>query len=160
MRLESTAFSHERPIPSEYTCEGVDVSPELHWSDVPPEAKSFVLIVDDPDAPDPARPVRPWTHWLLYNLPPATRQLARDVSQLPSGTLEGVNDWHRKGYGGPCPPVGRHRYFFKLYALDTVLDALHHPNKAVLQRAIRDHVLEEAHLMGTYEKSRSSRHAG
>lgn len=156
MRLESNAFSHECPIPSEYTCEGADVSPPLSWSEVPHETKSFVLIVDDPDAPDPKRPVRVWTHWLIYNLPATTRQLDRGVSRLPPGALRGINDWHRLGYGGPCPPAGLHRYFFKLYALDAMLPDLHNPNKAALQRAIHDHVVEEAHLIGTYAMSRGA----
>ena len=153
MRLESTAFTNEGPIPSEYTCEGDNVSPPLHWSEAPTDTQSFVLVVDDPDAPDPTHPERPWTHWLLYNLPPTTTKLGRDVRFLPQGTLEGMNDWHRVGYGGPCPPMGRHRYLFKLYALDTLLRDLNDPNKAVLQHAILGHVIGEALLIGTYEKS-------
>lgn len=154
MRLTSTAFSHQGAIPSLYTCEGKDVSPPLHWTDVPPGAKSLVLIVDDPDAPDPAAPQRTWVHWVLYNLPPMSGGLAEAVKQLPGGAKEGLNDWKRAGYGGPCPPIGRHRYFHKLYALDLVLPDLQSPTKAKLETAMRGHIIGEAQLMGTYQKGR------
>lgn len=162
MKLESPAFPNEGPIPAEYTCEGRNVSPPLRWSDIPSDAKSLVLIVDDPDAPDPARPQRPWTHWLLYNIPPTTTALDAGVRLLPPSALEGVNDWHRIGYGGPCPPVGRHRYFFKLFALDTSLRDLNEPDKAFLLHAMQPHVIAEAQWIGTYEKTgtRSARVGG
>ena len=154
--LHSAAFEHMGGIPAEHTCEGADRSPPLAWTGVPPAARSLALIVDDPDAPDPAKPQRTWVHWVLYNLPSATAGLTAAVAPaaLPAGTLEGKNDWGRTGYGGPCPPVGRHRYFFKLYALDAVLPDLHHPTKAQLEEAMAGHVLASAELVGTYQKRR------
>jgi Raf kinase inhibitor-like YbhB/YbcL family protein len=152
MRIISTAFSHEGAIPSMYTCEGKDLSPPVSWLDLPPETKSLALIVDDPDAPDPAAPKMTWVHWVLYNLPPTVDGLPESVKALPPGTKEGINDWKRTGYGGPCPPVGRHRYFHKLYALDAVLPDLKQPTKAKLEDAMRGHILSEARLMGTYQK--------
>lgn len=154
LAIRSHAFENGGDIPSRFTCEGQDVSPALSWSGVPEETKSLVLIVDDPDAPDPRAPKMTWVHWLLYNLPPEATGLKEDVStaELPAGTLEGVNDWKRTGYGGPCPPVGRHRYFFKLYALDAVLKDLQRPTKAKLEAAMKDHVLAAAEWMGTYQK--------
>lgn len=156
LTIESPAFPHRGAIPSKYTCEGDDISPPLKWSGVPQGAKSLVLIVDDPDAPDPAAPRMTWVHWVLYNLPPTTSGLPEGVSsaQLPPGTKEGLNDWKRTGYGGPCPPIGRHRYFFKLYALDTGLPDLGHPTKADLEKAMAGHILEHAELIGTYQKAR------
>jgi len=152
LTLSSPAFEHQGEIPPRYTCQGEDVSPALAWSGVPDGAKSLVLIVDDPDAPDPAAPKMTWVHWLLYNLPPDAEELAENVQALPAGTLEGTNDWKRTGYGGPCPPIGRHRYFFKLYALDTVLPDLSEPDKAELEKAMEGHVIESAELIGTYQK--------
>ena len=156
LELSSPAFSHQGAIPSRHTCEGSDASPALAWSGVPTAAKSLVLIVDDPDAPDPAAPKTTWVHWLLYNLPARARGLPAAVATaaLPAGTLEGSNDWKRTGYGGPCPPIGRHRYFHKLYALDTVLPDLRHPSKGQLEAAMRGHVLATAELVGTYQKAR------
>jgi hypothetical protein len=135
-----------------YTCDGEDVSPPLAWSDVPPNAKSLALIVDDPDAPDPKAPKTTWVHWVLYDLPPHDGSLPEGVTSadLPPGAREGLNDWKRTGYGGPCPPIGRHRYFFKLYALDTVLPDLGHPTKAALEKAMKGHVIAQAELIGTY----------
>lgn len=152
MRLTSTAFSHEGAIPTAYTCEGRDISPPLTWSDLPTGTKSLVLIVDDPDAPDPAAPKMTWVHWVLYNLPPATDSLPEGVKALPPGTKEGINDWKRTGYGGPCPPIGRHRYFHKLYALDVVLADLKQPTKIQLEQVMKGHILGETQLMGTYQK--------
>jgi len=152
LNIASTAFGHQGRIPARYTCEGADVSPPLSFSGMPEGTRSLALIVDDPDAPDPAAPKMTWVHWVLYNLPADTEGLAEAVSRLPAGTREGLNDWQRTGYGGPCPPIGRHRYFFKLYALDVVLPDLHEPDKAGLERAMRGHVLEQAVLMGTYQK--------
>ena len=153
--LNSSAFEPNGPIPAKYTCEGEDVSPALSWSGVPSGTKSLALIVDDPDAPDPAAPKMTWVHWVLYDVPPSAQGLpeAAGVKSLPSGTREGLNDWKRKGYGGPCPPIGRHRYFFKLYALDTVLGDLGEPTKARLKKAMAEHILGEVQLVGTYQKS-------
>ncbi|HSF47283.1 MAG TPA: YbhB/YbcL family Raf kinase inhibitor-like protein [Burkholderiales bacterium] len=153
LTLNSTAFSNGASIPKQYTCQGNDISPPLSWSGVPAGTKSLILIVDDPDAPDPAAPQRTWVHWVLYNLPPNTAGLAEAVKSLPAGTMEGLNDWKRVGYGGPCPPIGRHRYFHKLYALDSVLPDLNRPTKADLEKAMKGHVLEQAELIGTYQKS-------
>lgn len=152
MKLASTAFARMGEIPSKFTCEGDDVSPPLTWTDVPSNAKSLALIVDDPDAPDPAAPKMTWVHWVLYNLPAAATSLPEAVKSLPAGTLEGRNDWKRTGYGGPCPPIGRHRYFFKLYALDAVLPNLGQPSKGKLEDAMRSHILERDELVGTYQK--------
>ena len=154
MRLSSTAFATKAEIPAKYTCQGANVSPPLAFAEVPSGAKSLALIVDDPDAPDPAAPKMTWVHWVLYNLPPQTTGLAEAVAQsaLPHGTLAGVNDWKKTGYGGPCPPIGRHRYFHKLYALDTVLPDLKQPTKAALEKAMQGHILAHAETMGTYQK--------
>lgn len=154
LTLTSADFVHQGEIPAKFTCQGDDSSPALSWSGVPPQAKSLVLIVDDPDAPDPAKPKMTWVHWVLYNLPPATTELPRAVpaAQLPAGTLPGKNDWQRTGYGGPCPPIGRHRYFHKLYALDIVLPDLKQPSKARLEAAMAGHILAQAELIGTYQK--------
>jgi Raf kinase inhibitor-like YbhB/YbcL family protein len=153
LSLTSPAFSANGEIPKTYTCEGGDHSPELQWSGAPRGTKSFALIEDDPDAPDPKAPKTTWVHWVLYDLPPSIDSLPKDAAkQLPAGTREGVNDWKRTGYGGPCPPVGRHRYFHKLYALDTMLGDLRQPDKAALERAMEGHVLAKAELVGTYQK--------
>jgi len=152
LTLTSSAFNHNGDIPRRYTCDGDDISPPLAWSGVPKEAKSLVLIVDDPDAPDPKAPRMVWVHWLLYNLPNGSSSLSEDVKTLPAGTLEGINDWKRTGYGGPCPPVGRHRYFHKLYALDSLLPDLKQPTKVRLEKAMSGHVLAQAELIGTYQR--------
>jgi Raf kinase inhibitor-like YbhB/YbcL family protein len=154
MRLTSTAFAHEGSIPTVYTCEGKDISPPLAWTNIPAGAKSLVLIVDDPDAPDPASPKMTWVHWVLYNLPATISGLSEGTKILPEGAKEGLNDWKRTGYGGPCPPIGRHRYFHKLYALDTQLPDLKHPTKTKLEGVIKGHIIGEAQLMGTYQKGR------
>jgi Raf kinase inhibitor-like YbhB/YbcL family protein len=152
MQLTSTAFAAGGGIPRRHTCEGDDSAPPLSWRDVPTGAKSLALIVDDPDAPDPAAPKRTWVHWVLFDIAPAAAGLPDGGKPLPDGTREGLNDWKRAGYGGPCPPIGRHRYFFKLYALDTTLRELSQPNKADLERAMQGHVIEQAELIGTYQK--------
>lgn len=154
LSLTSPAFTHQGAIPSQYTCDGEDRSPALSWSGVPQGTQSLALIVDDPDAPDPAAPRRVWVHWVLYNIPPSVTGLPEAVQDkdLPRGTLQGLNDWNRTGYGGPCPPIGRHRYYHKLYALDTVLPDLKTPAKARLEQALQGHVLAEAVLMGTYQR--------
>ena len=156
LTITSTAFARDGTIPSLYTCEGKDISPPLAWSGAPAVTKSFALIVDDPDAPDPAAPKMTWVHWVLYDIAPAASGLSAAVQAgaLPPGTREGVNDWGRTGYGGPCPPIGRHRYFHKLYALDTVLPDLKRPNKAALEKAMQGHILAQAVLIGTYQKRR------
>ncbi|HEY6896429.1 MAG TPA: YbhB/YbcL family Raf kinase inhibitor-like protein [Rhodocyclaceae bacterium] len=152
LTLSSTAFVHNGTIPALYSCQGQDKSPPLAWSGAPAGTKSLVLIVDDPDAPDPAAPKMTWVHWLLYNLPSTSTGLAEAVRELPAGSGEGLNDWKRTGYGGPCPPIGRHRYFHKLYALDTVLPDLGKPTKVQLEQAMRGHVLAQAELIGVYQK--------
>lgn len=154
MQITSSAFAHNGEIPARYTCEGQDISPPLAWSGIHSGAKSLVLIVDDPDAPDPAAPRMTWVHWLLYNLPADTTGLAEAVRSLPAGTLEGFNDFERTTWGGPCPPIGRHRYYFKLYALDTVLPDLNQPPRPVLEKTMIGHVLAQAQWMGTYQKTR------
>ena len=148
----SSAFAAGGSIPAVYTCEGKDVSPPISWSEIPHGTKSLALVVDDPDAPDPAAPRMTWVHWVLYNLPPTVDGLPESVKALPEGTKEGINDWKRTGYGGPCPPVGRHRYFHKLYALDAVLPDLKQPTKAKLEEAMKGHILSTAQLIGTYQK--------
>ena len=156
LSIASPAFQHEGTIPMKYSCEGANVSPPLAFSGAPSNAKSLALIVDDPDAPDPAAPKRVWVHWLVYDLPPTTQVLPEAVraDALPAGARIGANDWDKPAYGGPCPPIGRHRYFFKLYALDTMLPDLGRPNKAALEKAMQGHVVAEATLLGTYQKTK------
>lgn len=153
LTITSPAFDHEGPIPGRYTCDGEDVSPALHWSGAPDGTRSFALIVQDPDAPDPAAPERIYVHWVLYDIPLAASGLDEDVSDdaLPSGTRIGTNDWGKREWGGPCPPIGRHRYFFKLYALDTMLGELGAATRDDVERAMEGHILEATELMGTYE---------
>jgi Raf kinase inhibitor-like YbhB/YbcL family protein len=158
LRLKSPAFEHLGKIPARYTCEGDDVSPPLVWTDPPPGTSSFALVVEDPDAPDPQAPKMTWVHWVLYNIPKDARGLEEAVpsGRLPAGTLEGRNDWKRTGYGGPCPPIGRHRYFHRLYALDSKLPDLGGPTRSALVKAMEGHVLGGAELIGTYQKGDSS----
>jgi Raf kinase inhibitor-like YbhB/YbcL family protein len=153
MALSSPAFGPNEAIPSRHTCDGADASPALSWTGVPDGARSLALIVD---CPDPAHPRMTWVHWVLYNIPPTAGGLAEGVGAagLPPGTLEGRNDWKEPGYRGPCPPRGRHRYFHKLYALDTVLPDLRTPTKADLERAMEGRIVGRAELVGTYEGSR------
>jgi len=150
--LSSPAFVQEGEIPARQTCQGEDLSPALSWTGVPEGARSLALVVDDPDAPDPAAPKMTWVHWVAYNLPATLSGLPEGVRLTDLG-LPGVNDWKKTTYGGPCPPIGRHRYFFKLYALDVVLPDLHRPSKMDLEEAMRGHVLAQATLMGTYQKT-------
>lgn len=154
LTLTCSSFAENASIPQRHTCDGPDLSPALTWSGAPAETKSFALIMDDPDAPDPAAPKMTWVHWVLYNIPAPTSSLAEGMTgrDLPSGTAEGVNDWKSTGYRGPCPPRGKHRYFIKLYALDTELPDQGKPTKAKLESAIKGHVLAEAHYMGTYAR--------
>jgi Raf kinase inhibitor-like YbhB/YbcL family protein len=152
--LSSTAFGHDGDIPQRYTCEGSDVSPPLAWTGIPERTQSLALIVDDPDAPDPAAPRTTWVHWVLYDIPASARGLPENVQPdaLPRGMRHGTNDWRRTGYGGPCPPIGRHRYFHKLFALDVELPDLGAASKSELEQAMRGHVLAHAQLIGTYQK--------
>lgn len=153
MKITSPAFADGAEIPQVYTCEGRDISPPLSWTGVPPGTRSLVLIVDDPDAPDPRAPRMTWVHWVVYDLPPGTPGLPEQTTALPQGARSGINDWKREGYGGPCPPIGVHRYFHKLYALDTVLGERQNATKPVILKAMEGHVLAEAVLMGTYVKA-------
>jgi Raf kinase inhibitor-like YbhB/YbcL family protein len=154
--LASPAFQNQAAMPKRFTCQGGDTSPPLAWSGAPAGTKSFALILDDPDAPDPAAPQTTWVHWVLYDIPADIHAFTEGASKnMPAGIRDGLNDWERSGYGGPCPPVGRHRYFHKLYALDTALPDLKSPTKDQLLAAMQGHVLAEAQLIGTYQKSGS-----
>ena len=152
MQLLSAAFANGQSIPIKYTCKGKNISPALSWSNIPAVAKSLVLVVDDPDAPDPKAPKLTWIHWVLYNIPATSFGFPEGVArnQLPAGTLEGLNSWNKTGYGGPCPPIGEHRYFHKLYALDIVLPDLAKPNIDKLEESIKGHILEQVEIIGTY----------
>jgi Raf kinase inhibitor-like YbhB/YbcL family protein len=150
LELTSPAFDKQGSIPVEHTCDGDSAPPPLKWSGAPEGTKSFALIVDDPDAPDPKAPKRTFVHWIAYDIPAA-------ASGVDGDHKEGMNDGGSRGYTGPCPPTGRHRYFFKLYALDTQLGDLGSPKKADLERAMQGHVLEHAELVGTYEHATSGR---
>jgi hypothetical protein len=157
MKLGSPAFAAGTAIPARYTCDGADVSPPLAWSDAPRSARSFALVVDDPDAPDPKAPRMRWVHWVVYDLPAdarAVREAVHGVKDLPAGARMGRNDWNKAAWGGPCPPVGRHRYFFTLYALDTVLGDRGPLTRHDLEQAFDGHVLAQAELMGTYEREK------
>jgi Raf kinase inhibitor-like YbhB/YbcL family protein len=151
MQLTSTAFSEGEPIPAKYTCDGKDVSPPLKLADVPPGAKSLVLVADDPDAP-----VGTWVHWVLFDLPPATTELPEDLPKtqyLPGGAKQGLNDFKRLGYGGPCPPPGKpHRYFFRAYALDVQLGLNPGISRKEIDRAMEKHILAQGQLMGIYKR--------
>ncbi|MFH1016896.1 MAG: YbhB/YbcL family Raf kinase inhibitor-like protein [Pseudomonadota bacterium] len=154
MEISSPSFKPNGEIPAPFTCEGRDVSPELRFSGVPAGAKSLVLIVDDPDAPDPKAPRTTWVHWVLYDIPPKTAGIKEAMTSrdLPKGIREGLNDWNHTGYGGPCPPIGRHRYFFKLYALSKELGDLKRVSKGQVVQAMEGAVIEKAEMIGTYEK--------
>jgi Raf kinase inhibitor-like YbhB/YbcL family protein len=149
LQVSSTAFSANERIPVKYTCEGQDVSPQLNWSGAPATTKSFALIVDDPDAP-----AGTWVHWVLYNLPPDTKELPEGVEKqekLDNGAVQGRNDFRKTGYGGPCPPAGKpHHYFFKLYALDTRLDLKPSASKQDIERAMQGHIVAQGQLIGTF----------
>lgn len=153
MELTSSAFVPQGDIPSRYTCDGQDQSPPLAWSGVPAGTKSLALVVDDPDAPDPAAPKMTWVHWVVYNIPPAATGFEAGAP-LPAGARQCLNDGKREGYGGPCPPIGRHRYVHKLYALDTVLPVLRPATKAGLEQAMQGHILDRCELVGYYQKKR------
>lgn len=154
LTLTSSAFDANGDMPSIHTCDGANISPPLAWSGLPPGTKSLALIVDDPDAPDPAAPQRTWVHWVLYNLPPHASGLVAGVrpNDLPPGARAGMNDWKEPAYGGPCPPIGQHRYVHKLYALDVVLPAIEPATKAQLEQAMHGHILAQAQLVGHYQR--------
>jgi Raf kinase inhibitor-like YbhB/YbcL family protein len=156
MKVTSSAFQQGGAIPAKYTCEGQDISPPLAWSGAPDSTKSIAIVVDDPDAPDPAKPQRVYVHWVVYNIPAGTSSLPESASKsgMPKGAEQGKNDWGKPQYGGPCPPIGRHRYFFKVYALDTTLSGLSGPAKADLERAMKGHIVDSGELMGTYQKAK------
>ena len=150
--LTSTTFQDGQGIPSKYTCDGHDISPPLAWGEPPHGTKSLALINDDPDAP-----MKTWVHWVVYNLPPSVRQLPEALPtdrQLPDGTHQGMTDFGRVGYGGPCPPSGTHRYVFTLYALDAMLSLPSGATKQQLDAAMKNHVLAQAQLIGTYRRQR------
>ena len=155
LTLSSSEFSHNGSIPTQFTCDGPDASPPLEWKGAPSGTRSFALIVDDPDAPDPKAPKMTYVHWVVYDIPPNTASIGR--GEAPKGARQGLNDWKKPQYGGPCPPIGRHRYFFKLYALDTTLGDLGTPTKAKLEEAMRGHILGQTELVGTYERSRDAK---
>jgi Raf kinase inhibitor-like YbhB/YbcL family protein len=152
----SPAFDNASGIPAKYTCEGENVSPPLRWKNVPSEAKSLLLIVEDPDAPDPKAPKTIWVHWILYNIPPKDGALAENSARqgLPQGIRTGKNSWGKATYGGPCPPIGKHRYFFKLYALKENLKFNAPPSKSELLETIKGKIIAETEFFGTYEKTR------
>lgn len=152
--ITSPAFSRQGNLPVRYTCEGDDLSPPLNWSGLPAGTKSLVLMVEDPDAPDPKAPKMVWDHWLVYNIPVSISGFEEGITRdtLPDGALTGRNSWKRTGYGGPCPPIGRHRYFHRLYALDTILPNLGQPDKQALKAAMGGHILGATELVGTYKK--------
>jgi Raf kinase inhibitor-like YbhB/YbcL family protein len=154
LTIKSSAFKHEGKMPSKYTCEGEDIAPDLRWEGVPDDTVSLVLIIDDPDAPDPAAPTMTWVHLVVYNIPPDVKGFPEGIvpADLPVGAKSGINDWKRARYGGPCPPIGRHRYYHKLYALDTTLNGLNRPTKDDIEAAMEGHIIAEAVLVGTYQK--------
>ncbi len=154
LKITSPSFADGTVIPSQFTCEGKDLSPALEWSGAPEKTKSFALIVDDPDAPDPKAPKMTWVHWVLYDIPAGAKGLPENAGHAPGGARDGKNDWKRTGWGGPCPPIGSHRYFFKLYALDTLLGDKGPLTKPELEKALEGHTLAKAQLMGTYQKGK------
>lgn len=153
-RLNSPSFEAGGDMPRRHTCEGTDTSPPLEWSAPPSGTRSLALVVLDPDAPDPDAPRMTWVHWVLWDLPPDLRALPEGVraGALPPGAHQGLNDWHRTGWGGPCPPIGRHRYVHRVHALDRVLGGIHPSTWPELERAMAGHVLATAELVGTYRK--------
>jgi len=151
MKITSSVFDNNKQIPSKYTCNGENINPPLAFSDVPESAKSLALISDDPDAP-----MGTWVHWVAYNIPPSEKGFQENMpkdKKLPNGTLQGITDFKRIGYGGPCPPSGTHRYFFKLYALDTKLNLDSGVSKKDLLKAMEGHILAQGELMGKYKRS-------
>lgn len=153
--LTSPAFHDHATLPVQYTCDGKGLSPALVWENLPTGTKSLALVVSDPDAPDPAAPKVTWIHWVLYDIPVTAKGLPEAVipQELPLGTRQGLNSWKRTSYGAPCPPIGRHRYFFTLYMLDTVLPDLKTPTSTTLEAAMSGHVLNQTELVGTYQRT-------
>ena len=147
MKISSTAFAHNGQIPKKYTCDGSDINPPLKFEEVPANARSLALIVDDPDAP-----MGTWVHWVVWNIAPKTAEIKEN--SVPKGSIQGVNDFRKHAYGGPCPPSGTHRYFFKLYALDMPLNMSASAGKTALESSMKGHILAEAQLLGLYERSR------
>ena len=147
LKLSSTAFQNNGFIPSQYTCDGRDINPPLVVENVPAGTKSLALIVDDPDAP-----MGTWVHWVAWNLSPAIKEIKEN--DTPKGSVPGLNDFQKKSYGGPCPPSGTHRYFFKLYALDTALDLPSGAKKADVEKAMKGHIISQAQVIGLYKRSR------
>jgi len=145
MKLSSPAFGYDKFIPSEYTCDGSNVSPPLLIGYIPIKTKSLVLIVEDPDAP-----MGVWLHWLMWNISPQTKKIRKN--SVPRGAIQGINSFKRHNYGGPCPPSGTHRYFFKLYALNTILDISVDSTKAELKKAMKSHIISQAELIGLYKR--------
>jgi len=154
MIITTPSFKHEGNIPARHTCDGLNISPIIEWSGIPTGTKSLALVVDDPDAPDPESLRMTWVHWVVYNIPPDTNGLPETftVEGLPPGTMLGLNDWHRTGYQGPCPPIGKHRYYFKLYALDIVLPEMKNPTKSALEKSMQGHTLARSELLGRYQR--------
>src|SRR5712692_10384724 len=151
IKLTSAAFKEGQPIPRQYTCDGVNVSPPLEWAGVPKTARTVAIICDDPDAP-----AGTWVHWVLYNLPAENIGLVESLpttENLKAGGFQGQNDFGKIGYGGPCPPSGTHRYFFKIYALDSELPLKAGATKADLEKAMEGHIVSQGQLMGTYRRS-------
>lgn len=157
MEILSSVFKDGAEIPQKYTCEGEDISPPLSWKGIPPNAKSLVLIVDDPDAPDPNAPKMVWVHWVLYNIDPSTSGLEENLTpeKLPQSFVSGITSWKTEKYGGPCPPIGRHRYYHKLFALDIVLPKLENATADVVKEAMKDNIIAQAVIMGTYQKKQA-----
>lgn len=151
LKLRCEEFEDGGEIPPHLTCDGANAAPALHWSDLPPGTRTLALVVDDPDAPDPAAPKRTWVHWVVFNIPAKSEGLP-EGGQLPRGAREGRNDSNRAGYSGPCPPIGRHRYYFKLYALDTELQRLRQPTKGELEEAMQGHILDHTEMVGLYQR--------
>jgi Raf kinase inhibitor-like YbhB/YbcL family protein len=147
LTLQSTAFNDGNSIPVKYTCNGENISPPLSWKDAPQNTKSFVLIANDPDAPSGS-----WDHWIIFNIPQTTHTLSENLTSLPQGAQYGKNSWEKMAYAGPCPPQGEHRYYFTLYALDTVLNLPAHASKAQIESAMQGHILADTKLMGRYKK--------
>lgn len=155
LTITSPEFSHEGQLPAKIGCEGQNISPKLDWTGLPQNTQSLVLISDDPDAPDPQKPKMTWVHWVVYDLPPDSTGLAENQPQndtLSNGAKQGITDFGSVGYGGPCPPIGEHRYYFKLYALDSHLDLPPGQSKQDIEAAMKGHILEQTELMGRYKK--------
>ncbi len=152
LTLDSSAFLDGGRIPVEHTCQGADLSPHLRWKGGDESCVSYAIIVDDPDAPDPAAPKMVFVHWVVYNIPGGVSELSKDADLKSLGALEGLNGWNEVGYRGPCPPIGDHRYFFKLYALDTELNLKSGATKEELFEAMKEHIIEQAEIIGRYSK--------